>query len=198
MHEVRDKEGLVGQATKANLRRGAAKAGFTMIHVYTGEGKGKTTAAFGLALRALGTGRKVVVVQFLKGRKDVGEYKLGNKLQGMEVHQFGRPDFVDPLKPLPIDFELAQEGLKFARKCMEANPPDLLILDEINVALKFGLLKLGDVLALMRKAPKSMELVLTGRYAPKEVVEKADLVTEMKEVSHPFQEGVPAREGVEF
>ncbi len=169
-----------------------------MIHVYTGEGKGKTTAAFGLAMRALGSGKKVVVVQFLKGRKDVGEYKLGNKLQGMEVHQFGRLDFVDPLKPLPIDFELAQEGLKFARKQMEENPPDLLILDEINVALKFGLLKLGDVLALMRKAPKSMELVLTGRYAPQEVIEKADLVTEMKEVSHPFAEGVPAREGVEF
>lgn len=169
-----------------------------MIHVYTGEGKGKTTAAFGLALRAVGSGKKVVVVQFLKGRKDVGEYKMGNKLQGMEVHQFGRPDFVDPLKPLPIDFELAQEGLRFAKKCMEEKPPDLLILDEVNVALKFGLLKVNDVLALMRNAPVKMELVLTGRHAPAEVIEKADLVTEMKEISHPFEEGVPAREGVEF
>ena len=170
----------------------------SMIHVYTGEGKGKTTAAFGLALRALGSGKKVVIVQFMKGRKDVGEYKMGKKLQGMEVHLFGRAELVDPLQPLPIDFELAQEGLRFAKKRLEEKPPDLLILDEVNVALKFGLLKVNDVLAFMRNTPASVELVLTGRHAPKEIVEKADLVTEMKEVSHPFEEGVPAREGVEF
>lgn len=169
-----------------------------MIEVYTGEGKGKTTAAFGLALRALGNGKKVVIVQFMKGRKDVGEFRMGAKLQGLEIHQFGRPEFVDPMNPLPIDFELAKEGLKFAQRVLKERAPDLLILDEVNVALKFGLLKTSDVIALLKGAPKSMEIVLTGRGAPKEIIEKADLVTEMKEVSHPFHEGVPAREGVEF
>ena len=169
-----------------------------MIQVYTGEGKGKTTAAFGLALRALGNGKKVVILQFMKGRKDVGEFKMGTKIQGLEIHQFGRPEFVDPMNPLPIDFELAKEGLKFAQRVLKERKHDLLILDEVNVALKFGLLKTVDILALMKSAPKTMEVVLTGRGAPKEVIEKADLVTEMKEVSHPFQEGVPAREGVEF
>jgi len=169
-----------------------------MIQVYTGEGKGKTTAAFGLALRALGNGKKVVIVQFMKGRKDVGELKMGAKLQGLEIHQFGRPEFVDPMNPLPIDFELAKEGLKFAQRALKEKKPDLLILDEVNVALKFGLLKTADVLALLKSAPKNMEIVLTGRGAPKEIIEKADLVTEMKEVTHPFESGVPAREGVEF
>ncbi len=169
-----------------------------MIQVYTGEGKGKTTAAFGLALRALGNGKKVVILQFMKGRKDVGEFKMGTKIQGLEIHQFGRPEFVDPMNPLPIDFELAKEGLKFAQRVLKERKHDLLILDEVNVALKFGLLKTVDILALMKSAPKTMEVVLTGRGAPKEVIEKADLVTEMKEVSHPFESGVPAREGVEF
>ena len=198
MRQVRNQKGLVRRSAKASLRRGAGKPVIRMIHVYTGEGKGKTTAAFGLALRALGSGKKVVIVQFMKGRKDVGEYKMGKKLQGMEVHLFGRAELVDPLQPLSIDFELAQEGLRFAKKRIEEKPPDLLILDEVNVAIKFGLLNVNDVLAFMRNTPASVELVLTGRHAPKEIIEKADLVTEMKEISHPFEEGVPAREGVEF
>ena len=169
-----------------------------MIHVYTGTGKGKTTAAFGLALRAIGNRKKVVVIQFMKGRKDVGEFKIQRRLKGLKVHQFGRPDFVDPMNPEKIDFELAAEGLKFAKKVLKEEKPDLLILDEANVAMHYGLLPTSDVLAFIKSVPSSVELVLTGRDAPKEIIEMADLVTEMKEIAHPYRKGVKARRGIEY
>lgn len=171
----------------------------SMIHVYTGDGKGKTTAAFGLALRAIGNNSRVIVIQFMKGRKDVGEFKIQKKLEGLEVHQFGRPEFIDPLNPMKIDFELASEGLRFAKKIVEARKkPSLLILDEANVAMHYGLLSTKEVLAFIKRVPKSVELVLTGRDAPQEVIAVADLVTEMREVSHPYKKGVKARRGVEY
>lgn len=170
-----------------------------MIHVYTGEGKGKTTAAFGLALRFIGVGGRVEVVQFMKGRKEVGEFQAQKKIKGLSVHQFGRPDFVNPLSPKKIDFELAKEGLKLAKKIVKGkSPPDLLVLDEANVAMHYGLLSAKDVLAFMESVPKNVELVLTGRNAPKEIMQAADLVTEMREVLHPFAGGVRARKGVEY
>lgn len=169
------------------------------MHVYTGEGKGKTTAAFGLALRAVGSGNKAVVIQFMKGRKDVGEFKIQKRLRGLEVHQFGRPDFIDPMAPKKIDFDLAAEGLHFARQIIARRPkPNLLILDEANVAMHYGLLSERDVLAFIKKVPKSVELVLTGRYAPKKIIAAADLVTEMKEIAHPYRKGTKARRGIEF
>ncbi|MDD5318025.1 MAG: cob(I)yrinic acid a,c-diamide adenosyltransferase [Candidatus ainarchaeum sp.] len=170
-----------------------------MIHVYTGEGKGKTTAAFGLALRFIGVGGRVEVVQFMKGRKEVGEFQAQKKVKGLAVHQFGRPDFVNLLSPKKIDFELAEEGLKLARKIAGGkSPPDLLVLDEANVAMHYCLLSTREVLAFMKSVPESVELVLTGRGAPKEIILAADLVTEMREVAHPYRKGAGARKGVEY
>lgn len=168
------------------------------IHLYTGDGEGKSITAFGLALRAVGHGYKVIIVQFMKGRKDVGEYKIRRRLTpNYEIHQFGRREFIDLKNPKPIDYELAERGLNFAKKALRMKPR-LLILDEINLAVSIGLIKLSDVLDLLRDIPESTTVVLTGRNAPRELVERADLVTEMREVKHPWRVGVQARRGIEY
>ncbi|MBI5253275.1 MAG: cob(I)yrinic acid a,c-diamide adenosyltransferase [Euryarchaeota archaeon] len=168
------------------------------IHLYTGEGEGKTITAFGLALRALGHGHKVIIIQFMKGRRDIGEYKVKRRLSPeYEIHQFGRKEFIDLKNPEPLDFELAKKGLEFAKKALKKKP-DLLILDEINLAAAFKLIKLEEVLELLNNVPENTTVVLTGRRAPKELIERADLVTEMKEIKHPMKKGVLARRGIEY
>ena len=168
------------------------------IHLYTGDGEGKTITAFGLALRAVGHGYKVIIIQFMKGRKDVGEYKIRERLQPeYEIYQFGREEFVDLRNPDPVDRELAQKALEFAREALKRKPR-VLVLDEINLAVAAGLVKLEDVLRLLDEVPEETVVVLTGRNAPKELMEKADLVTVMKDVKHPMRRGVPARRGIEY
>jgi len=168
------------------------------IHVYTGSGEGKTLTAFGLALRAVGHGYKVIIVQFMKGRKDVGEYKVRARLQPeYEIYQFGREDFVDLENPLPVDYELAKKGLEFAEKALEKRPR-VLVLDEMNLVAAIGLVKVEDVLRLLEKVPEETVVVLTGRKAPKEFIEVADLVTEMREIKHPYKQGIEARKGIEY
>ena len=162
-----------------------------MIIVYTGNGKGKTTAAIGAGIRAIGHGKKVVMIEFMKGQK-TGELNLN--LPNFEIYQFGTKEFV--MEPTEEDKEKAKEGLKFAEKIIENEQPFLLILDEINVAVKFGLIDPKEVIELLKKVKN--HVILTGRYAPKEFIEIADLVTEMKEVKHPFKEGKPAVEGIDF
>jgi len=172
------------------------KRGF--IHLYTGEGEGKSVTAFGLALRAVGHGYKVIIVQFMKGRMDIGEYKIKDRLSPeYEIHQFGRKEFINLEKPDPVDFKLAEGGLAFAKESLKRKPR-LLILDEINLAVAVGLLKLEDVLDLLREIPPSTTVVLTGRRAPRELMDKADLVTEMREIKHPMKKGVQARKGIEY
>jgi len=172
------------------------KGGF--IHLYTGEGEGKTLTAFGSALRAIGHGYKVIIVQFMKGRRDVGEYKVRARLAPeYEIYQFGRKEFIDLKSPEPIDIELAQKGLAFAREALKRKPK-LLILDEINLAVAVGLLKLEDVLNLLDEIPPSTVAILTGRRAPKELIERADLASETREIKHPMKMGVPARRGIEY
>ncbi len=166
------------------------------IHVYTGNGKGKTTAAFGLAMRAAGRGKKVCIIQFMKPDEGYGEQVSARKL-GIEVYAFGTNRFVNKNNPRREDVERAQNALEFARKKLNEGY-DLLVLDEINVALDFNLIRLEDVLSLLRSIPERTEVVLTGRYAKKEVIEIADLVTEMKEIKHYFTRGVMAREGIEY
>jgi len=166
-----------------------------MIHVYTGNGKGKTTAAFGLAMRARGHGKKVAVVQFMKG-VEYGEVKSARKL-GIEVYQFGRKEFVDPKAPTELDFKLAKEALKKAEELLKGDY-DLVILDEVNVTVYFGLLKADEVLRILKEKNEKMEVVLTGRYAPEEFLNEADLVTEMREIKHYYRKGILAREGVEY
>jgi cob(I)alamin adenosyltransferase len=168
------------------------------IHVYTGDGEGKTLTAFGLALRAVGHGYKVIIVQFMKGRKDVGEYKVKDRLQPeYEIYQFGREDFIDLENPLPIDYELARKGLELAKEALKRRPR-VLVLDEINLAAAIGLVKVEEVLELLGKVPEETVVVLTGRRAPKEFIEVADLVTEMREIKHPHKRGVEARKGIEY
>jgi cob(I)alamin adenosyltransferase len=168
-----------------------------MIHVYTGNGKGKTTAALGLALRALGWGFKVYMIQFMKGDPEYGELQAAKNLPDFVICQYGRPDFVDRKNPSQEDFRLAQEGLAHAQEIVAMGQYDLVILDEINVALNFKLIDLQEVLRLIDGKPQETELVLTGRYAPQQIVQAADLVTEMQEVKHYFQPGRKPRNGIE-
>jgi cob(I)alamin adenosyltransferase len=169
-----------------------------LVQVYTGHGKGKTTAALGLALRASGQGLKVYMVQFMKGWPFYGELESVKHLPNITLRQFGRAEFVNKENPYPIDVRMAQEALDDARQVILAGQHDLVILDEANVALDYGLIKLADVLDLLDKRPPHVELVLTGRDAPAALIARADLVTEMLQIKHPFTEGVEARKGIEF
>ena len=169
-----------------------------LVQVYTGDGKGKTSAAFGLALRAIGRGLKVYIIQFIKGGFDYGELYVVDKLPNITLKAFGRGKFVTQQPPSEEDVRFAEEALQLAEKTIKSGEYDLVILDEINVALNLKLISLEKVLELIKGKPKHVELVLTGRYAPKEVIDAADLVTEMREVKHPFKKGCQAREGIEF
>lgn len=169
-----------------------------LVQVYTGNGKGKTSAAFGLALRAVGRGLKVYIVQFIKGGFDYGELYVVNRLPNLTLKAFGRGKFVTEKPAEKEDVALAEEAFTLAERIIKSGEYDVVILDEINVALKLELIKTQKVLKLIKNKPKHVELVLTGRYVPKEIVEAADLVTEMKEVKHPFNSGYQARKGIEY
>ena len=167
-----------------------------MIQVYTGNGKGKTTAALGLALRAAGAGLKVYIAQFIKG-KPYSELKGLRRFKNIKVEQFGRGCFIKK-SPARIDKELAQKGLERVKNILSTKIYDLVILDEINIALQLGLLDLREVVKILKDAPKKVELVLTGRYAKPGILKSADLVTEFREVKHYFRKNIPARKGIEF
>jgi cob(I)alamin adenosyltransferase len=168
------------------------------IEVYTGNGKGKTTAALGLAFRAAGHGLKVLVIQFTKGQRDYGELRAAQRLAPyLTIVQMGRDTFVSKDHPDPVDFQLAQKGLTAAREAVESKTYDIVILDEINVAIDYGLVALSDLLNLLDHKPDEVEIILTGRNAKPEVLERAHLVTEMVEIKHYYTKGVPARKGIE-
>jgi len=167
------------------------------IHLYTGNGKGKTTAALGLGLRAVGAGLKVHIIQFMKGRK-YSEIDAVKNLPNFTISQFGRDEFVYKEKPEKIDVDLAQKGLAYAKDVIKNGKYDLVILDEINVAVDYNLISLKDVLNLIKDKPEKLELVLTGRYANPELVKISDLVTEMLEIKHPYQRGVNCRKGIDY
>ena len=175
-----------------------------LVYLWTGPGAGKTTSALGVALRAVGQGKRVVIVQFMKGRKDIGEYKIARKLRPLyKIKQFGRPVFLDPTglhaqKPKPIDYELARKGLDWARKILVDEKPYLLVLDEINLAAAWGLVDKAKVLALLDKAPPECTIYLTGRLAPKEFIARADYVNEVRMIKQPVEKVIPARKGIEF
>jgi len=168
-----------------------------LVQVYTGDGKGKSTAAFGLALRACGYGLKVVIVQFMK-TPDYSEYLAFPRLAPeVEVKTFGRKGFIHRGGARPEDYEQARAALDYAREVMHSGRADILILDEINVAHFFGLLKEEEILALLAERPPQVEVVLTGRNAPPGVIAAADLVTEMRQVKHPYEKGINARQGID-
>jgi len=168
------------------------------IQVYTGEGKGKTTAALGLAMRAAGHGLKVSIFQFMKGRIEYGEIEAARMLSPrVDILQTGRDTFVDRRDPDPEDARLARKGWDAAREAIREKKADIIVLDEINCAMDFGLIPVAEVLEALRGKPADLEVILTGRGAPAEIVEAADLVTEMLAIKHYYAEGVEAREGIE-
>jgi len=169
-----------------------------LVQVYTGRGKGKTSAAFGLALRAIGRGLKVYVIQFIKGGFDYGELYMVDRLSNLTLKAFGRGKFITKKPPGKEDIELAEKALALAEEIVKSGEYDVVILDEINVVLNIRLVKIERMLELIKNKPTHVELVLTGRYAPKEIIEAADLVTEMREVKHPFNKGYQARKGIEY
>lgn len=181
--------------------RGIRSRGKGLVLVYTGNGKGKTTAAFGLALRAIGHGQAVYVVQFMKGTDQAyGEARAAQKFLGewLTVVQSGRDEFVDRTRPAPEDRDLARQGMELARRAMLSGRYQLIVLDEVNVAVDFGLLSVKDVLDLLDDRPPDVDVVLTGRYAAPELMARADLVSEVREIKHHYRRGVSARAGMEF
>lgn len=181
----------LGSSKKENFSKG-------LVQVYTGNGKGKTTASLGLALRAVGHGLKVLILQFMKGGIDYGELKSAQKLSPhLSIIPMGRKNFVDKKAPHLMDVQYAQKGWELARRSVQSNRYHIVILDEINVAVKYGLVSLEEVLDLIKNKPKKVELILTGRYANPEIVRCADLITEMKEKKHYYKKGVTDRVGIE-
>ncbi len=168
-----------------------------MIYVFTGNGKGKTTCALGMGLRAAGAGLRVFMVQFLKKDKS-SELQSIKKVNNFDAKTFGRGICISKKNISSKDFALAKQGFNFVEKMAESKKYDMLILDELNLALKFGLLEVKQVLDFLKEYSKQIDIVLTGRYCPKEIIEIADLVTELKEVKHYYKKGAKARKGIEY
>ena len=166
------------------------------VQVYTGDGKGKTTAAFGLALRAAGAGLRVYIAQFVKGMKYNEHVSLEKLSEFITLKQYGRDCFITK-DPEPEDIEAARAGFREIREIMRSGEYRVIILDEANIATYYNLFSVDDLLELIHEKPEDVELVITGRNADPRIVEAADLVTEMKEVKHYYQKGVQARDGIE-
>lgn len=175
--------------TRASLGKG-------FIQIYTGDGKGKTTAALGLALRASGYGMRTYIGQFMKGQH-YGELAAVQGVPQITIEQYGDVHCIRREEITARHVEQARQGLARAQAAMLSGNYDIVVLDEINVAIWFGLLTIEEVLRFLDQRPASVELVLTGRRAPQELIDRADLVTEMREVKHYYQQGVTARIGIE-
>ncbi|MCT8976618.1 cob(I)yrinic acid a,c-diamide adenosyltransferase [Clostridium sp. CX1] len=165
------------------------------IQIYTGNGKGKTTAALGLSLRAVCAGKKVFFGQFVKGM-EYSELNAVKYLPNFTLEQFGRNSFIFG-NPTKADIKVAAEGLKRAEEVLTSGEYDVVVLDEINIAIFYELFKVEEVMELLDKRAEKVEVILTGRYANDKLIEKADLVTEMKQIKHYYTQGVPARKGIE-
>ncbi|SFL38181.1 cob(I)yrinic acid a,c-diamide adenosyltransferase [Pelosinus propionicus] len=173
-----------------------------LIQVYTGDGKGKTTASLGLAFRACGHGFQVCMIQFMKDNTEYGEFKSSSNLPGFTLFQVGRNDFVNLENPEAIDKKLAQDGWNKAKHMIVSGKYDIVILDEINVAMACKIVDVHSVVSFLTEdrmtLTKIPEIILTGRYAPHEIINIAHLVTEMKEIRHNFSTGMESRQGIEF
>jgi cob(I)alamin adenosyltransferase len=165
------------------------------IYLYTGEGGGKTASALGLALRCLGHGYKVVIIQFLKWWKNTGEYKFRNKVANYEIYQFGRKGWIGLSNLNDEDKKLCKKGLDFAKKKVNEKPK-LLVLDQINLALAYNLLNIKEVIDFLETIPKNTNVLLTGRSAPKKLIEFADFVNEIVDIKHPNE--IPTVRGIQY
>ena len=169
--------------------------------VYTGKGKGKTTAALGLALRATGYDKKICMIQFIKGSWHYGEMDSTKRLEpGFEMVAVGKGfvGIIDDKSPKEDHEKVAKEAIRISNDKIQSGKYDIVILDEISYAVNLNLISVDDVLKLIKLKPDDIDLVLTGNYAKEEVIEIADLVTEMKEIKHPFQKGIKAKKGIDF
>ena len=171
--------------------------GLGLLQVYTGDGKGKTTASLGVALRAIGHGMKVCMIQFMKNSDIYGEVRLADKMPGLTIIPVGRHDFVDLKNPAEIDVRLALSGWEQAKEIIRSQKYDIVILDEINVVLACGMLEEKTVIEFLSTCRGTTEVITTGCWAPQALIEAADLVTEMKNVRHPYSKGIESREGID-
>jgi len=169
-----------------------------LVEIFVGDGKGKTSAALGVVLRALGHNLRVYIIYFLKGGYPYSERQILAQLPNISFSSFGQDYFVDPDNIKPEEKEQARKGLDKAREVIHSGNYDLVILDEINVAVGWKLLKVNAVLKLIKNKPKNVELILTGRYADARLIDSADLVTEMVKVKHPYDRGIKARGGIDY
>lgn len=172
-----------------------------LVIVYTGKGKGKTTAALGMALRAVGYNYKVCMIQFIKGSWHYGEMTSSKRLEPeFELTAVGKGfvGIIDDKSPREEHEKIALDALQISKEKIGSEKYDIIILDEINYAINLGLIKIDDVLDLIKNKPQRLNLVLTGNYAKKKIIEIADLVTEMKEIKHPFKFGIKAKRGIDF
>jgi len=172
-----------------------------LIIVYTGKGKGKTTAALGIALRAAGHNKKICMIQFIKGSWHYGEMISSKRLDPeFEMIAIGKGfvGIIDDKTPKEEHEKIANEAIKISANKIQSGNYDIVILDEVNYAINLGLVKMKDILNLIKSKPPALDLVLTGNYAKDEIIELADLVTEMKEIKHPFQQGKKAKKGIDF
>ncbi|MFC1998902.1 cob(I)yrinic acid a,c-diamide adenosyltransferase [Chloroflexota bacterium] len=169
-----------------------------LVLVYTGNGKGKTSAAMGAALRALGHGKRVHIVYFMKGSSPYGEQVAMSSLPNITFSRFGLQKFVDPDNVTPEDKEEALKSFSAAYQATVSGKYDLVILDEVNIAAAWKLVEIDEVIELIDSKPANVDLILTGRYADQKLVEKADLVTEMKEIKHPYASGIKAKKGIDY
>lgn len=167
------------------------------IQVYTGNGKGKTTAALGLALRAIGAGKKAFIGQFVKGMHYSELDAIKTHLNNIEIKQYGLDCFIVN-KPEEKDIIAAKKGLDEMKNIILSGKFDVIIMDELNIALYYKLFDVKEVLDILKRKPPHVEIVITGRYAPEPIIDIADLVTEMKEIKHYYQQGVQARKGIEL
>ncbi len=166
------------------------------IQIYTGDGKGKTTAALGLALRAAGHGLRTYIAQFMKGQS-YGELRSIRLIPEIKIEQFGKDTFIHIDQASQEDIRMAKQGLEKASQAMLSHKYNIIILDEINVAIHFKLLTIAQVMDFISSKPENIELILTGRRAPQELIDRADLVTEMREIKHYYQQSVSVRDGIE-
>lgn len=167
-----------------------------MIHIYTGSGKGKTTAAIGAAIRAAGAGMNIFIAQFVKGMH-YSELEILQNLPNIAIEQFGRDCFIEK-EPAQADIDAAQRGWKKVKAILNQGKYDMVILDELCIALYYNLISLDEVINLLKNTDKKTEIIITGRYAPEELIELADLVTEMGEIKHYYNDGIQARKGIEY
>jgi len=170
-----------------------------LVSIFTGDGKGKTTAAIGAVVRAAGQGLRIFIAYFMKGGEYIhGENNILSQLPNISLASFGQQQWVDKNNIRPEDKEQARLALDAAVEAVNSGDYDLVVLDEVNVALKYGLIKLEDVINIIKTKPRKVELILTGRYADPELVKMADLVTEMLMIKHPFTKGIKAQRGIDY